>query len=75
MITLDECGMVKLQKCKSGRERMKAEAKWHLFLENIWGCVMNQITEKMQEMRSLVNEDVQGKLDGMCEMYRVDRRD
>ena len=31
---------------------------------------MNQITEKMKEMRSLV-EDVRRKLDGMCEIYRV----
>ena len=36
--------------------------------------MLNQITDKMQEMRSLVNEDVQRKLDGMCEMYRVDIR-
>ena len=36
--------------------------------------LLNRITEKMQEMRSLVNEDVQMKLDGMCEMYRVDIR-
>ena len=28
----------------------------------------------MQEMRSLVKEDVQRELDGMREMYRVDRR-
>ena len=28
----------------------------------------------MQEMRSLVNEDVRRKLDGVCEMYRVDVR-
>ena len=36
--------------------------------------MQNYITEKMKEVRSLVNEDVQRKLDGMCEMYRVDIR-
>ena len=33
---------------------------------------MNQIAEGAQEMRLIANEDVQMKLDGVCEMYRVD---
>ena len=36
--------------------------------------MQNHITEKMQEVISLVNEDVQRKLDGMCETYTVDVR-
>ena len=36
--------------------------------------MQNHITEEMQEVRSLVNEDAQRKLDGMCEMYREDIR-
>ena len=48
--------------------------KWHLFRGDISGCAQNQITEEIQEIRSLVNEDVRMRLGGMCEMYRVDIR-
>ena len=72
MITLAEGGMVKLQQFVNQVGRLKAEAKWHVFLGNIWGCLQNHITEKMQDVRSLVNEDVGRKLDGMYEMYWVD---
>ena len=65
MITLAGSGMVKLQQCVNQAERMKAGGKWNLLLGNIWGCIMDQITAKMQEMGSLVNEDVQRKLDGL----------
>ena len=42
------------------------------FVENIWGCLLKQITEKVYELRTMFNEDVQMKLDTVCEMYRVD---
>ena len=72
MITLAECGLMKLQQCVNHVARLKAEETTCIFLVNIWGCMQNHITEKMQEVRSLVNEDVQRKLDGIFEMYRVD---
>ena len=73
-ITLAEGGMMKLHQCVNQVDGMKAWGGMACILGNIWGCMQNHITEEMQEVRSLVNEDVQRKLDGMCEMYRVDIR-
>ena len=61
MITLDEGGMVKLQHRVNQTERLKAVGGWHLFFWGIFGgCAQNHITEEMQEVRSMVGEDVRG---------------
>ena len=49
MITLAEGGMAKLQQRVNQAERLKAGGEWHLFLENIAVCVLNQITEKCKK--------------------------
>ena len=72
MITLAENGMVGIQQDVDQAERKIEEQKWRVFVENIWGCLMNQITEKVWELRTMFNEDVQVKLDTVCESYRVD---
>ena len=36
------------------------------------GKIHEQITERMQEMGAYIDQDVRGKLNGMCEMFRVD---
>ena len=33
---------------------------------------MNQITEKVYELSTVFNEDIQAMLDTVCELYRVD---
>ena len=59
--------------CKSGRGA-EGGRKWNLFSDSIWGCLANQITAKVQELRPAFNEDVQRNLDGACDMYRVEIR-
>ena len=44
-------------------ERQIAEEKWRVVVENVWGCLMNRITEKVCELRITFNEDVQMGLD------------
>ena len=66
MITLSENGMKKLQQCTDYAERQIEEEKWRVFVGNIWGCLMNRITEKVCELRTMFNEDVQMKLEPVC---------
>ena len=47
MIKLAENGMKKLQQGTDQAERQIEEEKWRVFVENIWGCLLNQITEKV----------------------------
>jgi len=72
MVSLAENGMGELQKGVDHAERQIEEEKWRVFVENIKGCLMNQITEKVYELRTMFNEDVQIKRDTARELYRVD---
>ena len=65
MITLAEDGMEKYSNVQI-KQRQIAEEKWRVFVENVWGYLMNQITEKVSELRTMFNEDVQMKLDTAC---------
>ena len=47
MLTLAENGTQKLQKGLDQAGRKLAEEKWRVFVENIWGCLVNQITEEV----------------------------
>ena len=72
IITLTEDGVVKLQKCGDQAEREKASKKRQAFLKAVWGKIHAQITARMQEMGTCIDQDVRNKLNGICEMFRVD---
>ena len=66
MITLEENGMGGIQQGVDHAERQIEEEKWRVYVENIWECLMNQITEKVYELRAMFNDGVQMKLDTVC---------
>ena len=72
MITLTEEGLMKLQQCGDQAEREKEGKKWQAFLKAVWETTHEQITERMQEMGTYIDQDVRSKLNGACEMFRVD---
>ena len=72
MITLTKEGMAKLQQCEDQAERDRGGEKWQEFLKAVWETIREQITERMQEMGTYIDQDVKSKLNGVCEMFRVD---
>ena len=65
MITLAENGMGKIQQDVVQAETDRRR-KWPVFVENIWRCLANQITEKVWGLETMFNGDVQTKLDTVC---------
>ena len=58
LIALTEDGMLKLQQRGDQTERERACAKWQLFLKAVWETIHGQITERMQEMGTYIDQDV-----------------
>ena len=71
-ITLTEDGMMKMQQRGDPTERERECTKWQLFLKAVWETIHDQITERMLEMGTYIDQDVRNKLNGMFEMSRVD---
>ena len=72
MITLTEEGAKKLRQCENQAESERTGQKRQVFLNAAWGAIREQITERIQEMGTYIDQDVRGKMNGMCEMFRVD---
>ena len=72
MVTLSEDGMKKLYQGLDQADGQLGEGKWRVFVANIWGCLMGQITERERviecvcELGTMFNDDVQMGLDTVC---------
>ena len=71
-IALTEGGLEKLQQCVQIRPIDRRQRRCGIFLTAVLGWVHSHITEGMQEMGTYTQQDVKGKLDETCEMFRVD---
>ena len=72
MIALTEDGQMKLHQCGDQAEREKAGENWEAFLKAVWETIHEQITQRMQEMGTYIDQDVRRKLNGIWGMFRVD---
>ena len=72
MAALTEGGLMMLQQCRDQEERERSGKKWESFLKDAWGTMHGKITERMQEMGTFIDQDVRNKLNGVCEISRVD---
>ena len=53
------------------RQSERDGKKWQFSLKAVREAIHEQITERIQEMGSYIDQDVKSKLNGMCEMFRV----
>ena len=53
-------------------EREKEGKMWRDFLRAVWEAIHGQLTEAVRNMGIFMGQDVRGRLNGMCEMLRVD---
>ena len=72
LITVAEERIRKLQRRNSQEEKEKAVKKRRGFPNVVWGTINGQITERMQELGSYIDQDVNQRLRGMCELFRAD---
>ena len=61
-----------LYRRNSQEEQGKAGRKWHEFSNVVWDTIHGQITERMQELSSYIDHDVNRRLRGMWELFAVD---
>ena len=65
LITVAEEGGRKLHRCDNQEEQEKAGRKWREFAMVVWDTTHGQITERMQELNSYIDQDVNQKLMGV----------
>ena len=63
LITLSHDGLEKIQQELDQAKREREVEKWRVFVENVWGCLLNRITEGVNEISTMFGDNVQRVLD------------
>ena len=72
LITVAEEGVRKQNRCNNQAEQEKEGRKWQEFSKIVWDTIHGQITDRMQELNSYIDQDVNPSLRGVCDLFRVD---
>ena len=64
-------GAGKLHLCQNEDERERARGKWFEFMKQIWRGMYFKITERIQELWTYINQDVELQLRTRCAMFLV----